>query len=43
VELQRIPSSTDVMGAYDALIDDHGELIDLHRGRRFVRSQSSQE
>jgi Gas vesicle synthesis protein GvpO len=43
VELQRIPSSTDVMGSYEVLIDDDGELVDFHRGRRFVRSQSSEE
>ena len=43
VELNRIPSSTDLIASYEVLIDDDGELVDFRRGRRFMRSQASQE
>jgi hypothetical protein len=40
VELQRVPSSTDVLGSYDVVLDDRLELVGYTRGRRYLRSQS---
>lgn len=43
VELQRIPTSTDVLGAYRVAVDEHGELIGYRRQRRYVRSQADED
>jgi hypothetical protein len=40
VEDRRIPSSTDVLGLYEATVDDDGELTGYSRKRRYPRSQS---
>lgn len=40
VEVARVPSSTDVLGAYEVTIDDDGELVGYERIRRFVRGQA---
>jgi Gas vesicle synthesis protein GvpO len=40
VELQRVPSSTDVLGSYDVVLDGGLELVGYTRGRRYLRSQS---
>lgn len=39
VELERIPSSTDVVGSYEVLLDDDGDLLEYRRVARWVRSQ----
>ncbi|GAA4731228.1 gas vesicle protein GvpO [Actinomycetospora chibensis] len=37
VELRRIPGTTDFMATYRVRLDDAGEVLDLHRVRRYVR------
>jgi hypothetical protein len=39
LELQRIPSSTDVLGAYELSLDDRGEVREYQRTRRYYRNQ----
>ena len=43
VELSRIPTSTDVLGAYVVNVDDDGELIGYKRRRRYTRSQTDED
>ena len=43
VELKRIPDSTDVLGAYEVAIDEHGELREYRRARRYYRSQVEED
>jgi post-segregation antitoxin (ccd killing protein) len=40
VEVSRVPSSTDILGAYEVMVDDDGELVGYERIRRYVRSQA---
>lgn len=39
VELERIPRSADVLGAYVVSLDENGELEGYERRRRYARSQ----
>lgn len=43
VELDRVPSSTDVLATYEVALDAAGELDDLTRVRRFSRAQASED
>jgi hypothetical protein len=43
VELDRIPHSTDVLGAYTVTLDRDGELTGYRRRRRYYRSQTDEE
>jgi Gas vesicle synthesis protein GvpO len=43
VELERIPNSTDVLGAYRVTLDDDGEVVGYRRIRRYVRSQADED
>ena len=43
VELKRVPASTDVLGTYEALIDDQGNLMTYKRIRRYCRSDTTAE
>jgi hypothetical protein len=43
VEVARVPRSTDVLGAYEVLVDERGELLRYERLRRFVRSQAEEQ
>jgi hypothetical protein len=43
VELQRIPSSTDVLGSYAVTLDGDGELSGYRRCRRYHRNQADEE
>lgn len=40
VELSRIPSTTDVLAAYDVTLDGQGELLGYRRDRRYHRNQT---
>lgn len=40
VELARIPSTTDVLGAYSVTLDKQGELTSYKRQRRYYRNQA---
>jgi hypothetical protein len=39
LELRRVPDSTDVLASYAVALDDHGELQQYRRTRRYYRSQ----
>jgi hypothetical protein len=43
IELKRIPASTDVIAAYDALFAPDGSLVSYHRRRRYFRDQMTEE
>lgn len=43
LELERIPRSTDVLGAYVITLDNSGDLVGCHRERRYYRNQADQE
>jgi hypothetical protein len=40
LELSRVPSTDDVIGSYEAELDESGELIGYRRVRRYPRSQA---
>ena len=40
IELKRIPASTDVLGTYESLVDDAGQLINYKRLRHYCRSDA---
>jgi hypothetical protein len=42
LELERIPSTTDVLGEYEIQLDESGTLHGYRRTRRFVRGQPSE-
>ena len=42
VELERIPRSTDVLGAYVISLDKDGELMGARRERRYYRNQADE-
>jgi hypothetical protein len=42
VELERIPHTTDVLGAYAVTLDDDGELLAYRRTRRYHRNQADE-
>lgn len=43
LELSRVPSTDDVIGSYEAELDEDGELLGYRRRRRYARSQASEE
>lgn len=43
VELRRIPASTDVLAAYEAVLGPTGTLLSYHRTRRYFRDQMLEE
>jgi hypothetical protein len=43
VELERIPRSTDVLGAYIVTLDEDGELVGYRRRRRYNRSAADED
>jgi len=43
VELSRIPSTTDVLGAYAVTLDHSGELVGYSRNRRYHRNQADED
>jgi hypothetical protein len=43
VELERIPRSTDVLGAFVMSVDKSGELTAARRERRYYRNQADEE
>ena len=43
LDLERVPDSTDVLGTYDVLMDDEGDLIHYRRVRRYLRSDAMEE
>ena len=43
IELRRIPASTDVLAAYQAVFAPTGTLLSYHRTRRYFRDQMLEE
>jgi hypothetical protein len=42
-ELERVPSTTDVLATYVVQLDDGGGLLGYKRTRRFIRAQAEDE
>ena len=40
IEMRRIPDSTDLMGTFEAEIDDGGNLLTYKRTRRYCRAET---
>ena len=43
LELSRIPETDDLIGSYEAELDQSGELISYRRVRRYARSQAQDQ
>jgi hypothetical protein len=43
VELERVPSSTDILGSYRVEVDNEGELLGYDRLHRYYRNQAGGE
>ena len=43
VELKRIPASSDMLGSYESIIDDEGQLVNYRRVRRYSRSDTLEQ
>ena len=43
LELQRVPSTTDLLGCYVVHVDDEGELVEYQRTRRYMRGQPDED
>jgi hypothetical protein len=43
IELHRIPAATDVLASYEVDLDDIGDIVSYHRGRRYFRDQVGDE
>ena len=43
IELHRIPAATDVLATYEVDLDDVGDVVSYHRGKRFYRDQVGDE
>jgi hypothetical protein len=41
IELKRIPDASDVLAAYEVLLDDEGNVTGYHRARRYYRGDVS--
>jgi hypothetical protein len=41
-EVERVPDTDDVMGTYEAEVDDDGELLGFARVRRYPRSRATE-
>jgi hypothetical protein len=42
LELQRIPTTTDVLGRYEVKLDKGGELTGVERTRRYARGEAGE-
>jgi hypothetical protein len=42
LELQRVPTTTDVLGKYEVRVDENGELIGAERTRRYPRAEAGE-
>jgi hypothetical protein len=43
VEIARIPPSTDIIGSYEVVVDDDGDLVRYERIRRYIRGQAGED
>ena len=42
-EVERIPSTTDVMASYVVQLDEQGGIVGYRRTRRYIRSQAEED
>jgi hypothetical protein len=42
LELERVPSTTDVIGKYEVKLDKDGAMVGLERTRRFPRAEAGE-
>jgi len=42
LELERVPTTTDVLGKYEVTLDKDGELIGTQRTRRYPRAEAGE-
>ena len=40
LEVERVPETSDVLASYEVEIDDDGEIVEFHRLRRYLRTQT---
>ncbi|HZB97739.1 MAG TPA: gas vesicle protein [Candidatus Sulfotelmatobacter sp.] len=43
LELSRVPETDDLLGSYEAELDESGELVSYRRVRRYARSQAQDQ
>jgi hypothetical protein len=43
LELERVPSTTDVLACYVVRLDDDGDVLEYRRGRRYLRGQPDED
>lgn len=43
LELERVPDTDDVLGSYEAQLDENGDLLGYRRVRRYPRSQAGSD
>jgi Gas vesicle synthesis protein GvpO len=43
LELQRVPTTTDVMGRYEVTLDRNGEVTSARRTRRYPRAEAGED
>jgi hypothetical protein len=43
LELSRVPDTDDILGSYEAQLDENGELLGYRRLRRYSRSRAGDE
>jgi hypothetical protein len=42
LELERVPTTTDVLGSYEVLLDSDGDLTGAQRTRRYARGEAGE-
>jgi len=40
LEVERVPETTDVLASYEVELDNDGEIVEFHRLRRYLRTQT---
>jgi hypothetical protein len=40
LEVERVPETSDVLASYEVEIDNDGEIVEFHRLRRYMRTQT---
>ena len=40
LEVERVPETSDVLATYEVEIDNDGEIVEFHRLRRYLRTQT---
>jgi hypothetical protein len=42
VELERIPDSTSVLGCYEVVLDEEGDIVEYERTHRYYRNRADE-